>query len=173
MINESRPLQEPGGRDEYKKWLVQMAPEIKNMFPRQLIYAGVDNPSFVDDEVVGIDINTTHLYQFSSQVLGISDYLKTSKLPVVAQEWGVPSRVFGINYHSNIDYGWSIFAKRIFELSSEVDPEKKTVRLHLPRLGIWLIDEHTDGFNYEPEKMSATTRMLKKYNSIVAGAEVE
>lgn len=162
--NELRPPKSSDGEEIFLNWYERMTGAIKNVLPDVAVLSGVADPRIISRPITGLDANTIHSYQFGVNYGGLADFIATSPLPIVVQEFGVPETYLGVNYHFDLDNDWQNYMRKILSICSTVDEQKKKVKLNVTGMGVWKMDAYDDGHNFDPDKMPRTAETMRRLN---------
>ncbi|HEX8923948.1 MAG TPA: hypothetical protein VF828_04415, partial [Patescibacteria group bacterium] len=163
--NELGQLWWPGGKEKYEEWLARCAPAVKNAFPDIMVLSGEADPRDSRHGIKGIDIKTIHFYEYTTDFMGLQQYLEQH--PAYPQEFGVEEAVLGFKRHKNLDQAWLNFLDKIFDIGTSKGPASNRVNLNfIGRPAPWKTDEYDDKYNFMRKAMKMTTGRLDKYNEI-------
>ena len=154
-FNEPAPPTNSEGREILTAWYQKMVDTIRQIDPKTPIFSGVAVPWFINEKAVpGLTANTFHLYPFNSvNFQRLSDYLHSpqSVLPLICQEIGFPEQVFGHHIPNELyDYLYNNFINKLINYTTVFDHENKLIKPEVLSVGVWKIDDYSDGFNANP-----------------------
>lgn len=154
-------------------WYEKVITEIRKIDKERPILSGVANPTLLDEEKLkqcGLTANTLHLYPF----LGKEDTLSTQSrrsLPLVCQEVGFPSQIFGFSFLFAHDELFSRYLSRHLLSFIEINEKERWLRPKVTSIGLWRLtfedDSHQDGFGLTPEKLPQTLKVLQNWKEIL------
>lgn len=161
-------------REILTNWYEKVVTEIREIDPKRPILSGVADPNLLDEErlkACGLSANTIHLYPFSGSSENILNAQQQKLLPLICQEIGFPSRIFGFPFSFAYDELLSRFLSHNFSSFFEVNEKEKWLRPKITSIGLWRLtfegDSHQDGFGIDPKKLPQTLKVLQAWQKII------
>lgn len=155
-------------------WYVEVVTEIRKIDPKRPILSGVTNPTLLDEERLkqcGLTANTFHLYPFSGSSENIFNVQQQKSLPLVCQEIGFPSKLFGFSFSFAHDELFSRYLSHNFSSFFEINEKEKWLKPKITSVGLWRLtfegDSHQDGFGIDPEKSPQTLKVLQAWKEMI------
>lgn len=155
-------------------WYEKVIMAIRQIDQKRPILSGVANPTLLDEERLkksGLTANTIHLYPFSGSSENILHAQHQKILPLVCQEIGFPSRIFGFSFSFAHDELFSRYLSHNFSSFFEINEKEKWLKPKITSLGLWRLtfegDFHQDGFGIDPEKSPQTLKVLRVWKEII------
>lgn len=177
VANELKPSART--KEEARKvltdWYEEVIKTIRHLDPKRPILSGVADPTLLDEErlkACGLTANTIHFYPDPTENafrFYQTNYKKV--LPLICQEIGFPSKIFGFSFSFAHDELFSRFLSYCFSQFIEINEKEKWLRPNLTSIGLWRLsfegDPHQDGFGLSPEKSPQTLKVLQVWEEII------
>lgn len=168
-------------KEEAKKiltdWYEEVVIAIRQTDKERPILSGVADPNLLDEERLkdcGLSANTIHLYPFSGSSENILNAQQQKLLPLICQEIGFPSRIFGLSFSFAHDELFSRYLSHNFSSFFEVNEREKWLKPKITSIGLWRLtfegDLHQDGFEIIPENLPITLKILRDWEAMIKKA---
>lgn len=160
-------------KETLTSWYEKVITEIRKIDKERPVLSGVADPTLLDEERLkrcGLTANTLHLYPFSGDENSLNTQSQKS-LPLVCQEIGFPSRIFGFSFSFIHDEIFSRYLSHNFSSFFEVNEKEKWLRPRVTSIGLWRLtfegDSHQDGFGIDPKESPQTLKVLQDWEKII------